>query len=93
MKITFKPTNGNRIAVSVPENAAETVLCPSLTCPCDNEPLVVRGHDPSESRDTMTSQASCVRCGQHAGELRVKFDTIFGIEEDERMTNSAWKVY
>lgn len=48
---------------------------------------VVRGHG------TYTSDAGCVACKLVTGKLVVTVDTLFGIEEDERVLGRHYRVY
>lgn len=47
----------------------------------------------AESRDTYVSEAVSTCCGLPLGTMRVTVETIFGIEEDERVLSGPWRVY
>lgn len=50
-------------------------------------------HKRIESHDTYASDAHALCCGKQVGTLRVKMNTVFGVEEDERVLSGPWKVY
>ena len=102
MKISLTTGDGRKLAAKLPYESADHVVVEALTCKCEfgrEDPtdfggLRVRGTGKSiESRDTWRADAQCVSCGVHVGVLRVKMDTIFGIEEDERVMHGPWRVY
>ncbi len=44
-------------------------------------------------RGTVKGKALCVECEAGRGELVVRLDTIFGLEEDDRVLNGRARVY
>lgn len=46
-----------------------------------------------ESHDTYAADAVAVCCKSWVGTLRVQVDTLFGIEEDERVLRGRCRVY
>lgn len=78
------PSCGDRVNVAGP-------------CPSCRAPWQVRGkgptRDPQSPHDTYRADAVCVACSAPAGVLRVSVDTIFGIEEDERVLHGRCRVY
>lgn len=95
MKVTVQ-VEGKTRSATLPEDYenAEYVTV-SGTCPhCGVEPFNVRGGGiMSKDHDSKYAEASCLACGKHVGRMRVRFDTIFGIEEDERVLNGRYRVY
>ena len=78
---------------ATPSGAVATVpiACPHCKAAA---PMAVRGGGIRETtHDTYIADARCVQCGEPMGTLRAKVDTIFGIEEDERVLNSGCRVY
>jgi hypothetical protein len=71
-----------------------TGVCANADCDA-GKPLLVAGVRGTEKRDhdTVESEAGCVRCGKTIGRLVVKFDTTFGLEEDERVLRGRPRVY
>ncbi len=93
MKITFT-ADGRTVKAKLPhENATFAVV--NIACSsCKKKPMSVRGKaNEIESRDTYRSDARCVDCGEDVGVLRVKVDTIFGIEEDAAVLSGRARVY
>lgn len=98
MKITLTGSDGRALAAHQPHDHADRVVVDHATCPkCKLNPLPVRGQgksiDPNSPRDTYRADAICCGCGAPVGVLRVKVETIFGIEEDDRVLNGRCRVY
>lgn len=97
MKITLTLNNGDVRSAKRPyENADHAVA--SGACPgCKAEPFKVAGCgksiDPDRRHDTYRADAVCIACSGHVGILRVKVDTLFGIEEDERVASMGIRIY
>lgn len=54
----------------------------------------VRGTNMRQEHEQCVSTALCARCGAQDGELVASFDTIFGLEEDQRILSGRYgKVY
>jgi hypothetical protein len=86
---TYKPAGGN------PKPGQDSVRfnvgCPHCKTP---SPIDVRGKGiRSHDHDTYYADAEHIGCGGSLGQMRVKVDTIFGIEEDERVLNGRCRVY
>ena len=67
-----------------------------MPCPhCKVMPLKVRGRgSPARGHDFYkNTDAITLCCGKSVDWIRAKLDTIFGLEEDERVLNGPWKVY
>jgi hypothetical protein len=68
----------------------------SGACPgCGIEPFHVQGSSPHRMPDdrTIRSGGHCVTCGDAVGWLYAQPDTMFGLEEDERVLNGRARVY
>lgn len=100
MKITVN-INAGRYNANVPFEGADHVVvggvdkCPSCGRECEKEtPFKVRGtgNHPID-HDTFSANAVALCCGAWVGTIRVKVDTIFGIEEDRRVLNGRCRVY
>ena len=95
MIVTLTTRDGDVLpAEAVPGGATATV---QATCPaCATRPMQVHGRgmvrDPESQRDTYRATAACV-CGEPAGVLRVQIETLFGIDEDERVLHGRCRVY
>lgn len=96
--IYFAPKEGRRIRARLPFDGCDYVLvagsCPSCgTIFGGSLPSVfkVQGKPGSMTRehDRYKSTAVCVECNAVIGQLVVIVDTIFGIEEDEIMSNGG----
>jgi hypothetical protein len=51
-----------------------------------------KGTITSDNRET-TGTAICYQCQKPIGRIRVVFDTLFGLDEDNRVLNSRCRVY
>lgn len=95
MKVTFHPTGAPTRACRVPFPGADHVVVEGACPACGAVPFhaagikgtVARGHD------TYTANAGCLVCGIPSGQLVARVDTIFGIEEDERVLMGRCRVY
>jgi len=56
-------------------------------------PLKVRLPNPSRGHSTYSGAAECTRCRQKVGNMTVKINTLFGLEEDDRVLNGRCRVY
>ena len=90
MKLTFSPNDGGIVSLPMPPDGSPDV---DTGKPCACDATRVRGIDPTHDYDTYTSQAICVGCGAHRGKLRVKVDTLFGIDEDNAVLHGRCRVY
>jgi hypothetical protein len=96
MRVTFTGNDDKKHRAIVPYEDAGHVLVPGMLCPtCRIEPLRVKGTGKYvESSNTYAAHAVCAEnCGAHLGTLRVQVNTLFGIEEDERVFASGIKIY
>jgi hypothetical protein len=83
-----------RYKVTIPYEGCNFVIVPNQNCQHCGEELKVQGKgNHIASHDTYAANAHCVNCKKVIGELQVKVDTIFGLEEDERVLCSRYKVY
>jgi len=56
--------------------------------------MKVRGNGiQRRTHDTYFARAVALCCDKEIGTLETRVDTIFGIEEDERVTSGPWRVY
>ena len=93
MKITLTTNEGRRLVGSLAFPEAEQVDFKLADAHCGGEHLTARGGDPTIDYDTYTSKAVCAVCGDHLGTLTVRVNTLFGIEEDQRVLNGRARVY
>lgn len=92
MKVTLAHATGT--FACTPDGAVVDVRGMAACPVCKVAPVRARGTGKRiESHDTYAANAVFVCCGAPAGVLRVKVDTIFGIEEDERVLAGPWRVY
>lgn len=93
MKVTLTlPDGSKRRLTPLPsgERAIAEGSCPS----CGANELAVAGRGRYvESRDTYAARAVALCCGEDMGTIRAEVDTIFGIEEDERVLHGRCRVY
>ena len=95
MKITLQ-IGKRTLEAKLPYEGAPHVAVEGHSCPkCRPAvtPLLLRGVYRHYDHDTYYSDAHCVACGTHVGELRAKVETIFGIEEDTRVLHGRCRVY
>ncbi len=65
-------------------------------CPgCKASPFLIAGHGAHRMPDDRTLKAGmrCVACGDPVGWCYWRPDTVFGLEEDERVLNGRPRVY
>ena len=94
MKLSLATTDGHVCSIKLPyPNASHGIA--SGACPsCKQEPFTVQGREMGiESHDTYASQGYCAAGGAHVGVIRAKRDTLFGLEEDERIARGPWRIY
>lgn len=92
MKITVE-VNGRARKATLPYECAEFVIVDDVDCPRCGKPLAVQSGQPRVDHDRYRALAWCVVCKAKIGEMVVVVDTIFGIEEDERVLNARCRVY
>lgn len=98
-KITLKLEDGTVRTGKLPyPNADHAVItgdCPHCKPTDRNDGFKVAGIKGTMAHDydTYRARGGCLVCGAYVGELRMKVDTIFGIEEDERVFNMGIRVY
>lgn len=78
-----------------PYHDADHVIVGGGTCAaCGAAPLKARGRgDVTHTHDTYSCSGMCLCCGADVGTIKYKVDTIFGIEEDERVLKGRCRVY
>ena len=88
--------DGVEHAAAPPFDGADHAIIYDLDdCPlCHCKTLKVRGLGIRErGHDTYTADAQTICCGKPIGKLVVTVDTLFGIEEDERVLHGRCRVY
>lgn len=90
MKIRLDTDTGRHDATP-PYSGAPCVEVSGWACACGS----ARVHCERSERGhvTVEGNALCFACGAAAGRLVVTFETIFGLEEDERVLNGRPRVY
>jgi len=95
MKITLVTDSGERLSMREPyPDAGHVVPSKDIDTPCPHCELPLQARCPvfTTGHDTMRGRAVCA-CGEGVGTLTVKVETIFGIEEDNRVLNGRCRVY
>ena len=82
--------DGKSHAVTIPFDGADYVTTTDCCSQCGSQ--TIRGVDPTHDHDTYKSKALCAN-GHPRGYLFARVETIFGIEEDERVLNGRCRVY
>ncbi len=95
MKITIVLDDGTRHKANRPHSESTYVTIPHACPACAKAaPVRISGTGIEHtSRDTYFAGAVALCCKKWIGTIETKVDTMFGIEEDERVTNGPWKVY
>ena len=101
MKITWYKeaalSRASPMSCTLPFDNAAWVVVEHEACPwCSAVPVRIRTRDRSiEGHDKYVGhEVVCVDCGlQVSGVLVVRMDTVFGLEEDERVTQGRCRVY
>ena len=92
VKVSVVDGSGVRHAARVAENSNYVTIdrCPNCRAePCDVQGTGITHHD----HDTHYAAAVALCCRQRIGTLEACVDTIFGIDEDERVLNGRPRVY
>ena len=76
---------------SVPYDGADHVITEER-CECGGVQAVGMG-DRETGHDYIEETSRCCACSKTRGKIRVTFSTIFGIEEDERVTRGRARCY
>lgn len=94
MRVTLR-FEDRTYSAQAPPPGAPAAEVPALACPhCGEQPLRAAGRGIRETtHDTYVADAACQACGGAVGTLRAQVDTIFGIEEDERVLHGRARVY
>ena len=95
MEITWTHLN-KRVACTLPFDNCTHVEAASGKCPsCGASPLKLHATQQEVySFDTYRGIARCACCNAKVGgHLEVRIDTLFGIEEDERVIHGRCRVY
>ena len=95
MKITIHIEGRGRRSARLPYQGAEHVLMAGACPACGADGPALFGDRPEQGHDRYTATAVHVGadCGAAIGTMVVEFDTLFGIEEDERVLNGRPRVY
>jgi hypothetical protein len=95
MKVRLHWNDDEHGAAPPYDGAAHVIVYDFDECPfCHAQTLKVRGRGIRETtHDTHTADAKTVCCDRPIGRLVVTVDTIFGIEEDERVLQGMCRVY
>lgn len=67
-----------------------------ISCPACKEPLAVFGNTATLERvddETEEARAHCGSCKASVGRVRITYDTLFGLEEDDRVLKGRYRVY
>jgi len=101
MKIELRMSGGAETRSVKAPPRDEVFAIAEGACPyCGASPFRVGGTGKhiaagDEGHDTYVARAKCASaaCGREVGVLVARVDTIFGLEEDERVTAGPWRVY
>lgn len=92
MRIRLKLKDGSaRKARPGEQKSLVDGACPS----CGAEPFYVAGDGARPSADDRAYEctAYCLACKARVGTVRAEVDTLFGVEEDERVLHGRCRVY
>jgi hypothetical protein len=95
VKIHFHPADGAKRKASLPFPEADHAVVEGECPHCHATPFKAAGVRGSmvKTFDTYVSDAGCVGCKAVTGKLVVTVNTLFGIEEDERVRQGRCRVY
>jgi hypothetical protein len=86
--------DGVKHKVVPPYEGASHADVPGQNCPHCKKELRVQGTGKHiKSFDTYASVGICVACEKPVGEIQAKVNTLFGLEEDERVFSMGVKIY
>jgi hypothetical protein len=89
LHVSAGPARKCTLAFREADHADAEGACPA----CGVEPFGVVGKNMHHTFDTYIADGHCTACKAHVGELRVKVNTLFGIDEDEAVLNGRCRVY
>jgi hypothetical protein len=94
-KIIFETRDGETRKGKLPHAEADHCVVEGACPHCGATPFKAAGVRGSMTKghDRYTSDAGCVGCKVVTGKLVVVVNTIFGIEEDERVLRGRCRVY
>jgi hypothetical protein len=88
-------SEGARRPCTLPHKECDHVVAEGACPHCKATPFKVAGGGMQPSADDQayeaTARALC--CGKGVGTLRAEMNTLFGVEEDERVLNGRCRVY
>lgn len=90
MKITLTDQEGK--VTRLKETEGYQAVEAEDPCACGCKMVAGTGRE-IEGRDTYRAQGLCVQCRAPRGIIRAQVETIFGLEEDERVLAGPWRVY
>lgn len=95
MKIKFHPNDGPARKAKLPHADADHCVVDGACPHCGATPFKAAGAKGTmvKGHDTYTSDGGCVGCKVVTGKLVVTVNTLFGIEEDERVLLGRCRVY
>lgn len=96
MNVKLHLSGGLVLTAKVPYEGCEHVIAETKCPECGAAPLKVRGvhsHRVSDRNDAVEGRAQTLCCREDVGRILVTVDTLFGLEEDERVLNGPWRVY
>ena len=90
-----EPFQGPARKCKVPFEGADHAVAEGYCPHCMVTPLKVAGvkGTMAKGHDTYTSDGGCLACNTVLGKLVVTVNTLFGIEEDERVLAGRCRVY
>jgi hypothetical protein len=95
MKIILVRPNGKRLPAKLPYEGADFAVlvtgCPE--CGAHEPKLQGTGRRPSKDGRAWEADAVALCCDRHVGTLRCEMNTLFGVEEDERVFRMGIKIY
>ena len=92
-KTWLETRDGKTLALTLPFPGAVTATCEEA-CPCGSSAVVGDVRERSTAYpDRYIAKGFCGGCRARRGMIYAKVDTLFGLEEDERVLSGPWRVY
>ena len=94
LRITAEDGSTKDVKATLPYKDANFVEIRGHKCKSCAYDLIAQGQETHTEDDRVhVAPAACANCGIIVGQLRVTPASLFGIEEDERVLNSRYRVY
>jgi hypothetical protein len=82
---------GERVPLKLSDDAGGAATA-ETSCSCGS-PYVLGSGMQTEGFDGYRAYGFCAKCREPRGTIHARVQTLFGVEEDERVLGGPWRVY